>query len=74
MILEMVNWSDAMEQEVVAGPAEPTCASQITVGGEVAVCADRQRSIGSGLVERQCKFPSWHAAFSPPGDCEIQAA
>ena len=37
-ILEMVNWiGDAMVQEVVAGLEEPTCANQITVGGEVAV-------------------------------------
>ena len=37
-ILEMVNWiGDAMVQEVVTGLAEPTCANQITVGGEVAV-------------------------------------
>ena len=34
----MVNWiGDAMVQEVVAGLDEPTCANQITVGGEVAV-------------------------------------
>ena len=37
-VLEMVNWiGDAMMQEVVAGLDEPTCANQITVGGEVAV-------------------------------------
>ena len=53
-ILEMVNWiGDAMVQEVVAGLDEPTCANQISVGGEVAGTHGIPPLPGRWMADRQ---------------------